>query len=370
MGINFLHHLNMNQNQINGLVLESLAAAPESAIAGRVYYDTAEKEPKYYSGTAWISLVSKSGDSAVSDRVDALETIVGNLEDALEILADESNTNNVIDRWVEVKDFLESFGDTDSLENVLQNYVSGTYDPTSTVYTLSNSIDFEGVALTGYQSAENYDIAWQINESGEAIFERVQIKSGDAWKPALHTGNTSFTQTLTEGTEIGSIVIGGVTAIKLYAPLVSDSLSDGRTNVALSAKQGMVLNDLIGDISSALGDLSYLSGVEAMDSTPTENSPNLVTSGGVYAAIAAVSGTGGSTIKKHSFTITGNGTDKEFATEVSTALGTPDTGKIVMVYDSLGYQVFPEIVCKGNYITLKFATAPENGIIYKVVAIM
>lgn len=404
MGINFLHHLNMNQNQINGLVLESLAAAPESAIAGRLYYDTADEELKYYSGTAWISMVSKNRVSALEEAVgnwantenDAIAVTIGKqfdsddttglwgsmrdvrsrlstAEETLKILTDASDTNSIIDKWIEVKNFLASFGDTDSLEDVLQNYVKGTYDPTSTVYTLSNSIDFEGAALAGYESAGNYDMAWLINKSGQASFKSVQIKSGDVWKPALHTGNTSFIPKLTTGTEIGSITIGGATAIKLYAPTkttVSNTLNNTSADVALSAAQGKALNDKITSIETALGDLDYLAEVTAMDTTPTQNSTNLVTSGGVYAAIAEVNGTGGSTIKKHVFTITGDGTKTQFVTNVGTALGYPDSGKIVIVYDANGYQVFPETAVQGNFITLNFATAPANGTTYKVVAIM
>lgn len=79
------------------------------------------------------------------------------------------------------------------------------------------------------------------------------------------------------------------------------------------------------------------------DSTPTENSTNLVTSGGVYAAIQQVSG--GATVKKtiKNSALTASGGAFAWSISASAALGTPDI--TVNVYDcSTGAMVVPEII--------------------------
>ena len=57
---NVLIDLNLNNNEIQNVVLQNLAAEPTGK-EGKIYYDSASgvKAPKFYDGTAWKQLAKK-----------------------------------------------------------------------------------------------------------------------------------------------------------------------------------------------------------------------------------------------------------------------------------------------------------------------
>lgn len=96
------------------------------------------------------------------------------------------------------------------------------------------------------------------------------------------------------------------------------------------------------------------------DSTPTENSTNLVTSGGVYAAIQQVSG--GATTKKtiKNSALTASGGAWTWSISASAALGTPDI--TVNVYDcATGAMVVPEVVINQTTGAITITINDTNG---------
>ena len=48
-----LNNLNLNKNELQNAVIQNLATAPASPVAGQVYFDTVEAALKVYNGTAW-----------------------------------------------------------------------------------------------------------------------------------------------------------------------------------------------------------------------------------------------------------------------------------------------------------------------------
>ena len=58
-----LSNLDMHKNEVQNVVIQKLAAAPQNPVAGMVYYDTVLKQEMVYDGTGWIP-----GGSAVPVR--------------------------------------------------------------------------------------------------------------------------------------------------------------------------------------------------------------------------------------------------------------------------------------------------------------
>ena len=50
-----LNNLNLNKNELQNAVIQNLATAPASPVAGQVYFDTVEAALKVWNGTIWES---------------------------------------------------------------------------------------------------------------------------------------------------------------------------------------------------------------------------------------------------------------------------------------------------------------------------
>lgn len=62
-----LTNLEMNQNQILDVILQSLAVAPSEAVAGQIYYNTKDKRAYVFNGDIWLAMDAKDASpTAVS----------------------------------------------------------------------------------------------------------------------------------------------------------------------------------------------------------------------------------------------------------------------------------------------------------------
>lgn len=63
----FLVDLNLNGNQLKGVVVEKLETAPSSPVEGQIYYNTTTKKFMYYNGTSWIAGSEYAAQSMAAD---------------------------------------------------------------------------------------------------------------------------------------------------------------------------------------------------------------------------------------------------------------------------------------------------------------
>lgn len=60
--IQYLAHLNLNKNELRKAVIENLASAPSSPVAGQMYWNTSDSMLYLYTGSAWVSLMGDITD--------------------------------------------------------------------------------------------------------------------------------------------------------------------------------------------------------------------------------------------------------------------------------------------------------------------
>lgn len=351
----FLSNINLNGNQIQNFLIQPLATAPTSgAVAGRKYFDTAEKRETVHDGTKWLKtaylsdIESISGvASGIDTRLKALEAYFDSAEDA----------DTAIDKWNEIVAFLNAT-EGDTLDGILAGYAvktrkisTGTGLTGGGDLTQDRTISLATVSgLTAGTYFKTTVDAYGRVTSGSNPTTLAGFGITDAYTKT-EIGNlingldvVSVTQTLTSGKAIATISVGDDDTI-IYAPATyawseitsKPTIATFMGSTAIGSTSSYIYWDGSKWATKALGALAFENSLSASDVGAT---------------------------KKYATSIT-KGTATSY--KITHSLGTRDV--VVSVYDPTNNEqvMVDTVMTDTNNVTITFGSAPAAN--YRVVVI-
>lgn len=119
----YLSNIDLEGNALLQFAIETLGIAPTSLKnVGRKYFNSSEGREAIYDGKAWKLSVYKDEFDALGGDVSDIDSRLITIE---AFFKDEAQSDNLINKWNEITDFLNNIGDT-TLNGVLEAYTVNT----------------------------------------------------------------------------------------------------------------------------------------------------------------------------------------------------------------------------------------------------
>lgn len=412
----YLSNINLEGNAIQQFAIETLGMTPTTLLnVGRKYYNSSEGREAIYDGKAWKLSVYKSEFDTLDGSVTDINTRLASIET---FFKNEEQSDNAINKWNEIVDFLANVSDT-TLNGILEGYTVKTRNisagtgltgggdlsvdrtlslaefGTAGTYT-KVTVDKYGRVQSGVASIEISEVSglqdalndrYTRTETDNLLAKYVLLEKKDQIiKGNIRIeGNLVVTGDSTSGGEGGGSSASGVTGIVVngdvyYAEAGLVTIPDYPTSLEWNKINGRptslsAFTDDVGYVRTYSGssgggkhqDLygdfnfygtTHFSEVETDSLTLVDDSVITIhTDDGEYSVDLL------KLTKKHSATIT-KGTATSYT--INHKLNTKDV--VVMVYDPNYNQVMVDVkAADANNVTILFANAPSQN--YKVVIV-
>ena len=261
----FLNNIDLNQNELQGVVIEPLSTAPNNPKEGQVYYNTTDKHLYRYNGTSWVTyqnelttveastleidstptngsnhLVTSGGVYTAINDIDALPDQSGNSGKYLTTNGTTASWGTVSESDPTVPSWAKASSkpsytasevgaipsaDKGAASGVVPLNASSKIDPTYLPSYVDDVVEGYYDSITG-KFYEESTFTTEITAEAGKIYNDLTTNRSYRWGGSSYVvmpiGSTvSVTQSLSSGTKIGSITIDG-TATDLYAPTNTD----------------------------------------------------------------------------------------------------------------------------------------------------
>lgn len=392
--MNFLTNLDLNRNQLQNAVLHPLAAAPANPAPYQIYTNSTDNlvyinlgtaaEPNWKPLGAVLSVNAKTGNVVLTqDDVGDGETYVRTTNDFTTALKNQIGTNQE-----DIAGIQEKIPAAASSSNQLadKEFVTDSITQSTAIFRGSfatkaalDAVAWQTTNPTGENYVSNNDYAVVLDDEthDDECWRYIYVITGGtgAWTAQYRINEAPFTQAQLDAINSG-ITAEGVaqitanqTAIAQNRGMIAGSEDSATASKGYSAGEFLIYNNTLYKVTADIaqgGAITPGTNVTAttvgevlagaqealtFDQTPTQNSTNPVTSGGVYAAVNGVVQTASGTI--------GTG---------DTSVVVNYSGTLLDVRAAQGAQaVITEVSDSGTAVTFTVAQNPASNITCTVV---